>query len=226
MGHAPLPHRRRAVRGGAHSCRRRRRGGRASALSRARRHGQRPGPDGRRDLDDLPGLPRAPLERGRPDEGRHPLRPACLARRVRCARDVDDVEVRVAPAPVRRREGRRALQPARDVPGRAPAADAALHDRAAARDRPGEGHPGAGHGDERADDGLDDGHVLDAGRLRRARGRDRQADLDRRLGLPERGDRGRRRDGDRAGVPPARLGARGAAVRRPGVRQCRRRGRA
>ena len=33
-----------------------------------------------------------------------------------------------------------------------------------------------------------------------------QADLDRRLGLPRRGDRRRRGDGDRAGVPAARLG--------------------
>ena len=39
---------------------------------------------------------------------------------------------------------------------------------------------------ERADDGLDDGHVLDAGRPRRAGDRHRQADLDRRLGLPAR----------------------------------------
>ena len=196
MGYAPLPHSRRAVRGGAHTRRRGRRCGRAPALSRARRHGQHPGAHGRRDLDDLPRLSRAPLERRRPDEGRHPLRPARLARRVRGARDVDDMEVRAAPASVRGREGRRALQSARDVPGRAPAADPAIHDRAAPGDRPGEGHPGARHGDERADDGLDDGHVFDAGRPRRPRGRDREADLDRRLGLPERGDRRRGRDGD------------------------------
>ena len=31
-------------------------------------------------------------------------------------------------------------------------------------DRPEDGHPRAGHGDERADDGVDDGHVLDARR--------------------------------------------------------------
>ena len=62
-------------------------------------------------------------------------------------------------------------------------------------DRPAEGHPRAGHGHERADDGVDDGHVLDAGRLRRAGDRHGQADLDRRLRLPARGDRRRRRDG-------------------------------
>ena len=67
------------------------------------------------------------------------------------------------------------------------------------------GHPGAGHGDERADDGVDDGHVLDAEGLRGPGDRHRQAGLDRRLRLPPRGDRGRGRDGDRARVRTARL---------------------
>ena len=70
--------------------------------------------------------------------------------------------------------------------------------------RPADGHPRAGHGDERADDGVDDGHVLDAEGLRGARDRDRQADLARRLAVPPRGDRRRRRDGHRARVPAAR----------------------
>ena len=83
--------------------------------------------------------------------------------------------------------------------------------------------PAPGHGHERADDGLDDGHVLDADRLRRAGGRDGQADLDRRLRLPARGDRRRRRDGHRAGRAAARLRARRPLVRRAGLRQRRRR---
>ena len=82
---------------------------RASALPRARGHGQRPGADGRRALGRLPRLPRPALERARADEGRHPLRPARLARRVRGARDVDDLEVRAPAAAVRRRQGRRPL---------------------------------------------------------------------------------------------------------------------
>ena len=49
----------------------------------------------------------------RADEGRHPLRRGGHARRVRCARGLDDVEVRAAAPSLRRREGRRALQPAR-----------------------------------------------------------------------------------------------------------------
>ena len=60
-------------------------------------------------------VPRAALDGARPDEGWHPLRPARLARRVRGARDVDDLEVRAAAPAVRRREGRRPLQPARHV---------------------------------------------------------------------------------------------------------------
>ena len=49
-----------------------------------------------------------------------------------------------------------------------------------------------------------------------------QADLDRRLGLPQRGDRRGRRDGHRPCVPAARLEAGRAGLRRPGVRQRRR----
>ena len=88
------------------------------------------------------------------------------------------------------------------------------------------GHSRSGHGHERADDGLDHGHVLDAGRLRGARDRHRQADLGRRLRLPQRGDRSRRRDGGRARLPAAGLEPRRAALRRPGLRQRGRRGRA
>ena len=141
---------------------------------------------------------------------------------VRGARRVDDVEVRAAATPVRRREGRRPLQPARAVAARAGAADAALHERASRRDRAAGGHPRAGHGHERADDGVDHGHVLDAGRSRRAGDRHRQADLARRLALGARGDRRRRRDGDRARVPATRLEPRRAALRRAGLRQRRR----
>ena len=78
-------------------------------------------------------------------------------------------------------------------------------DRPRAVHRPRDRHPRAGHRDERADDGVDDGHLLGAEGLRRAGDRDRQADLDRRLGLPQRGDRRRRRDGDRARLRAARL---------------------
>ena len=141
------------------------------------------------------------------------------ARRVRRARDVDDVEVLAPAASVRRRERRRALRPALALAGRARAADAPLHLGAPADHRPPGGHPRAGHGDERADDGVDDGHLLDAARLRGPGDRHRQADLDRRLRLPARGDGRRASSWSSPRVRPARVAARGAALRRPGLRQ-------
>ena len=102
---------------------------------------------------------------------------------------------------------------------RARAPHATVHLGAPPVHRPAGGHSRAGHGDERADDGLDDGHVLDAARLRGAGDRHREADLDRRLGVPPRGDWGRGRHGRRARLRPARLGALRAALRRPGLRQ-------
>ena len=176
----------------------------------------------RRNPRRLPRLPRAALERARPDEGRHPVRPRGLARRVRCARRLDDVEVRAPAAALRRREGRRPLQPARAQPDGARAPHAPLHLGAASVHRPTGGHPGAGHGDERADDGLDDGHVLDAARPRGPGDRDGQADLDRRLRLPARGDGGGGRDGRRARLRAPRLETRRAALRRAGIRERRR----
>ena len=196
---------------------------RAPSVSRALHDRLHPRPPGRRTPRRLSRLPRPALEHHRADEGRHPLRPRGHARRVRCARDVDDVEVLAAPASVRRREGRRSLRSEEHVARRARAADAALHLGAPADHRAEGGHPSAGHGDERADDGVDDGHVLDAERLRRAGDRDREADLDRRLRLPAGGDRSGRRHGDRARVRPSGMDACRPALRRAGVRQ--RRGR-
>ena len=141
---------------------------------------------------------------------------------MRRAGGLDDVEMRAAAPAVRRRERRRPLQPARDVARRARAPHAAVHVRAPAVHRPAGGHPRAGHGDERADDGLDDGHLLDAARPRGAGDRDRQADLDRRLRVPPRGDGRRRRDGDRARLRAPRMAPVRAALRRAGLRQRRR----
>ena len=157
--------------------------------------------------------------RARAHEGRRPVRPRGDARRMRGACDVDDLEVRAAAAPVRRGQGRRPLQPARPLARRAPEDHTQVHLRAAPDHRPAGGHPGAGHGHERADDGLDDGHLLDAGRPRRPGDRHGQADLARRVALPARGHRRGGGDGDRARVRAARVEARRAALRRPGVRE-------
>ena len=113
-------------------------------------------------------------------------------------------------------------EPARALAERARTDHAPFHGRADELHRPAAGHPGARHGDERADDGLDDGHVLDAAGLRGPGDRHRQADLDRRLGLPSRGDRCRRRDGRRVRVRAPRLESGRAALRRAGLRERRR----
>ena len=115
MGDAALPDGARPVRAGPAARRRRGVRGRAAALPGALARGQRPGQARLRQVDGLPGLPRPALDRARPDEGRRPLRRRGVARRVRGARDVDDVEVRAPAAALRRREGRRPLQPEGDV---------------------------------------------------------------------------------------------------------------
>ena len=133
MGDAALQDGARAVRAGVPVRGRDRVGRRATPFPGARGDGLGPGPPRRGRAPLSSRLPRAALDGARADEGRDPLRPGGLARRVRGARDVDDVEVR-APAPsVRRREGRRPLQPARAVARRAAANHAALHERARRR---------------------------------------------------------------------------------------------
>ena len=167
----------------------------------------------------LQGLPRHAQHRARPVEGRHPLPPGRHARRGQGARDVDDVEVRADGHPVRRRQGRRRRRPEAAVARRARAHDAPLHERDHQRDRPGEGHPGAGRRHRRRGDGVDLRHVLDEQGPLGARRRHRQAAHDRRLARSRRGDRARRallhpRRGREAGRP-----ARRDARRRAGLRQ-------
>ena len=220
--HAALPDGDRAVRPGGPVRRRRRRRRRAASPSRALDHRGVPDQARRRKARRAPGLPGPALERPRPHQGRRALRPRGHPRRVRGARGLDDVEMRAAPAALRRREGRRALRSACAEPHRARAPHPAIHVGAAPVHRAAGGHPRAGHGDERADDGLDDGHLLDAARPRGAGDRHGQADRDRRQRVPPRGDGRGGRDGRGARVRTARLEARGAAVRRPGIRQCRR----
>ena len=143
VGHAALPAGAYPARAGtarrADLARRRR----APSLSRACGDPHAAGADGRRQRPLVSRLPRAAFLGARADEGRDPLRRGGLARRVRGARDVDDLEVR-APAPaLRRRERRRALQPASALPARARARDAPVHLRPRAVHRAGDRHPGA-----------------------------------------------------------------------------------
>ena len=98
VGNPALPHGARPVRAGPAVRRRRGVRGRAAALPGALARRQRPGQARLGQVDGLPGLPRPALDRARPDEGRRPLRRRGVARRVRGARDVDDLEVRAAAA--------------------------------------------------------------------------------------------------------------------------------
>ena len=80
------------------------------------------------------------------------------------------------------------LRPEADVARRARAHDPPLHLGDHQRDRPGEGHSGAGRRHQRRDDGVDLRHVLDEQGLLGARCRHRQAADDRRLAGPRGGD--------------------------------------
>ena len=153
------------------------------------------------------------------DEGWLSLRPRRVARRVRGARDVDDLEMRAARAAVRRREGRRALLAGRSQPRRDRAPHAPLRRRADPRDRSREGHPRARHGNRRTRDGVVHGHVLaDDGPLG-VRDRHRQAGRARWHVRAARGDRPRRRVRDRGGLRADRDGPARGARRDPGLRQ-------
>ena len=165
------------------------------------------------------GLPRPALDRARALEGRHPLPSRRHARRGQGARDVDDLEVRGRQHPVRRRQGRHHRRPEEALDGRERAPDAALHLRDLDHPRPRPRHPGARRLHDAAAHGLDHGHLLDDAGLLDARRRHRQADPARRLGRPQRGDRGRllrrHRGGRQAHAPDAQGRDRG----RPGLRQ-------
>ena len=155
------------------------------------RRGLDSGGDGRRVDRGVPGLSRDPQHRARPVEGRHPLPPRRHARRGQVAGDVDDLEVRADGASVRRREGRRRLQPEDALPRRARADDAALHERDHQRHRPRARHPRAGRGHRRPCHGVDLRHVLDEQGALRARRRHGQAALGRRLARARGGNRAR-----------------------------------
>ena len=120
----------------------------------------------------------------RAGQGRPALQPARRPRRGPRAGDVDDVEVRAARRPVRRRQGWRGHRSARLLAGRAGARHPALHLGDHAADRSRARHPRARHRHRRADHGLDDGHLLGEHRAHRSGRRDRQADQPRRLARP------------------------------------------
>ncbi len=120
---------------------------------------------------------------------------------------------------LRRRQGRRRGRPARAQAQRAREPQPPLHAGDDSVRRAPHGRDGAGHGHERAGDGLVHGHLFDVSGRDRAGDRHRQA---RRLGRhagPARGDRSRRRLPrlSRAGQPRHCAGQRDCD--HPGLRQ-------
>ena len=110
-----------------------------------------------------------------PVEGRHPLPPGRHARRGQGARDVDDVEVRADGHPVRRREGRRRLDPkalsARELERMTRRFTSEIINEIG----PEKDIPAPDVGTDAARDGLDLRHVLDEQGPLGARRRHRQA---------------------------------------------------
>ena len=105
------------------------------------------------------GLPRPAQQHPRPLQGRHPLPRGGHPRRGQGAGGLDDLQVRAARHPVRRRQGRHQVQAPRATRRRARAHHPPLHPRARQQHRPRLRHPRARRGHQRPDHGLDDGHV-------------------------------------------------------------------
>jgi hypothetical protein len=167
----------------------RRRDASRPACAAARAHRELPGDARRRQRRRLH-RPSCPAQREpRSGQGRNPLPPGRDPGRGPCPGDVDDLEVCLREHPLWRREGRRGGRPEATEPAGGRGADATLHHGDQPAHRPRARHPRAGREHERADDGLDHGHVLDAPRLHDPRRRHRQAGQHRRLPRPKRGDR-------------------------------------
>ena len=126
--------------------------------------------------------------------------------------------------PLRRRQGRRDLRSPAALPRRTGADHAPLYRRADRFHRAGKGRPRAGHEHQRADHGVDHGHLLDAHAPHRDGGGHRQAARSGRFARAPRGHRPGLHDRHLAGAETIRAGARVHARRRPGTRQRRRHG--
>ena len=90
------------------------------------------------------------------------------------AGDVDELEMRADRPALRRRQGRRRLRPRQTVQDRTGAPHAPLHAGNDSVHRPAGGRHGPRPGHQRADHGLDDGHLLRPRRRHRAQHRHRQ----------------------------------------------------
>ena len=152
-----------------------------------------PGADGFGRGQSLRGPPRPASPHARPDQGRPPLSSQRRAGRSRRARHVDELEMRAGRSPLRRREGRRRHRPAQIFHRRTRTHHPPLHQRNDPLHRPADRRDGARHGHQRADHGVDHGHLLAPDRPRRPQHRHRQAGQHRRLARAQGSHRSRRR---------------------------------
>ena len=166
---------------------------RVAAVADPRTPVRHPGPDGRRQGEGVPRLPRAAQRRPRPEQGRHPLPPARDARHRARAGDVDDVEVRRGGHPAGRRQGRRHLRPAPPEHARAGRHLPRLDAPDGQERRLPAGRAGARRDDQPAAHAVDDGRARGDPRPQGAGLHHRQARGHGRVARPHRGDRLRRR---------------------------------
>ena len=154
-----------------------------------------PDPSRRRQHRGVPRLPgAAPPDLGA-DQGRHAVRGLGRSGRGGGASDLDELEVRAGRVALWRRQGRRDGRSGFAQPARAGGAVAALHAGDDPVRRPAHRRDGAGHGDQRAGDGVVHGHLFHVPGPDGDRDRDRQAGRVRRHGRAARGD------GPRRGAP-------------------------
>ena len=128
-----------------------------------------------------------------PDQGRHPVCAQRRYRRGRGAGDLDELEMRAGRLALWRRQGRGQGRSRDDLQARTGGAVTALHAGDDSVRRTAYRRDGAGHGHQRAGDGLVHGHLFDVPGPHRNRDRHRQAGGVRRYARPARSHRARRR---------------------------------
>ena len=164
-----------------------------TAMAQSRDNALHTGDDGRREL---PGVHRAiacsTTSRAVPRRAACDTRRTCHLDEVRALAAWMTWKCAVVNIPFGGAKGGIICDPREMSPTRTRAIDQALHGGVAGFHRSGERRARAGYEHQRADDGVDDGHVFDARAPHGHGRRDRQADRNRRLA--------RQKGGDRAGV--------------------------
>ena len=202
-----------------------RRASKSPAHGRDGAYRSHPGDARRRPYRGVHRIPRPALHRPRTGQRRNSLLPRRHARRSARAGGVDDLEVRGGKHSFRRRERRRHLRSGDAVHVGVGAHHAALHRRDHRIHRPGARRARARHEHQRANDGLDHGHLFHAHAPYEYRGRHRQTAGAGRFVGQTGSHRPRLHDRHHAGAAPARHGTRIGSSGDPRLRQRRRNGR-